>query len=95
MLVGLVGYGSLPVQELPSIDPPVVSVNTTYPGANPRVVETEVTEILEAELNGVEGVRTLTSTSREGVSSITVQFELDQDILMSAPKKSSAASPKF
>ncbi|MCC5899247.1 MAG: efflux RND transporter permease subunit [Phormidium sp. BM_Day4_Bin.17] len=80
MLVGLVGYGSLPVQELPSIDPPVVSVTTTYPGANPSVVETEVTEILEAELNGVEGVRTLTSESREGVSSITVQFQLDQDI---------------
>ncbi|MFO8039359.1 MAG: efflux RND transporter permease subunit [Sodalinema sp.] len=80
MLVGIVGYGSLPVQELPSIDPPVVSVTTVYPGANPSVVETEVTEILEAELNSVDGVRTLTSQSRQAVSSITVQFDLDQDV---------------
>lgn len=79
VLIGLVGYTRLPVQEFPSIDPPVVSVNTIYPGANPQIVETEVTEILEAEINGVEGIKTLTSESRDSVSSITVQFELDRN----------------
>ncbi len=80
VLVGLVGYTRLPVQEYPSIDPPVVNVSTVYPGASPQVVETEVTEILEAELNGVEGIKTLSSESRESVSNITVQFELNRDI---------------
>ncbi|MBE9042132.1 efflux RND transporter permease subunit, partial [Oscillatoriales cyanobacterium LEGE 11467] len=84
VLVGLVGYTRLPVKEFPSIDPPVVSVSTTYPGANPRTVETEVTEILEAQINGVEGIKTLTSESRESVSSITVQFDLDRDIDIAA-----------
>ncbi len=79
VIVGLVGYVRLPVQEFPDIDPPVVSVTTVYPGANPRVVETEVTEILEDEINGIEGLKTLTSESREEVSTITVQFDLDRD----------------
>ncbi|NES75131.1 MULTISPECIES: efflux RND transporter permease subunit [unclassified Okeania] len=80
ILIGLVGYTRLPVQEFPTIEPPVVSVRTTYSGANPEVVETEVTEILEAEINGVEGVKTLTSSTREGSSSINVQFGLGRDL---------------
>ena len=80
ILIGLVGYISLPVQEFPSIDTPVVSVRTNYPGASPEVVETEVTEILEAEINGVEGVKTLTSSTREGSSSINVEFQLSRNI---------------
>ncbi|MDE5092899.1 MAG: efflux RND transporter permease subunit, partial [Trichodesmium sp. St11_bin5] len=80
ILIGLVGYISLPVQEFPSIDTPVVSVRTNYPGASPEVVETEVTEILEAEINGVEGVKTLTSSTREGSSSIHVEFQLSRNI---------------
>lgn len=76
----MVGYTRLPLQEYPSIDPPVVSVSTTYPGANPRVVETEVTEVLEDAINGIEGVKTLRSESRESVSSITVEFELTRDL---------------
>ncbi|MFB2922723.1 efflux RND transporter permease subunit [Aerosakkonema funiforme] len=80
ILVGVVGYTRLPVQEYPSIDPPVVSVSTVYPGANPQVVETEITEILEAELNGVEGIKTLTSESRESVSTVTLQFELSRNL---------------
>ena len=80
ILVGLVGYARLPVQEFPTIDPPVVSVRTNYPGASPEVVETEVTEILEAEINGIEGVKTLASSTREGSSSINVEFELSRDI---------------
>ncbi|MBO0349952.1 efflux RND transporter permease subunit [Phormidium pseudopriestleyi FRX01] len=84
ILIGLVGYTRLPVQEFPSIDPPVVTVSTVYPGASPLVVETEVTEILESQLNGIEGIKTLTSQSREGVSSITLQFNLDRDIDLAA-----------
>lgn len=80
VLIGLVSYTQLPLQEYPSIDPPVVSVRTVYPGANPLVVETEVTEILEKEINGVEGIRTLTSESRDSVSTITVQFNLNRDL---------------
>ncbi len=80
MLMGLVGFTRLPVQEFPTIEPPVVSVRSVYPGANPQVVETEVTEVIEGELNGIEGVKTLTSSSREGVSAITVQFELNRDL---------------
>ncbi len=92
VLIGLVGYGRLPVQEYPSIDPPVVNVTAVYPGANPRVVETEVTEILEAEINGVEGIKTLTSESREGVSSITVQFDLGEDVDVGAQEVRSRVS---
>ncbi|MGB3237899.1 MAG: efflux RND transporter permease subunit [Geitlerinemataceae cyanobacterium] len=92
ILVGVVGYTRLPVKEYPAIDPPVVSVTTTYLGANPNTVETEVTEILEAEINGVEGIKTLTSESRESVSSITVQFNLDRDVDIAAQDVSSRVS---
>ncbi|RMG11604.1 MAG: efflux RND transporter permease subunit, partial [Cyanobacteria bacterium J055] len=92
ILVGVVGYGRLPVKEYPAIDPPVVSVTTTYLGANPSTVETEVTEILEAQINGVEGIKTMTSESRESVSSITVQFNLDRDIDVAAQDVSSRVS---
>lgn len=84
ILVGMVGYTRLPVQEYPSIDPPVVSVTTVYPGASPEIVETEVTEILEDEISGIEGIKTLSSESREGVSSISVQFNLNRNLDLAA-----------
>ncbi|MGJ3252243.1 MAG: efflux RND transporter permease subunit [Elainellaceae cyanobacterium] len=80
ILVGAVGYTRLPVREYPDIEPPVVNVSTTYPGANPRIVETEVTEILEDEINGVDGIRTLSSESSQSTSSITIEFELSRDL---------------
>jgi hydrophobe/amphiphile efflux-1 (HAE1) family protein len=80
ILIGMVGYTRLPLQEYPSIDPPAVNVSTTYPGANPRVVETEITDVLEDAINGIEGVKTMRSESRESVSSITVEFELSRNI---------------
>ncbi|HZD05824.1 MAG TPA: efflux RND transporter permease subunit, partial [Longimicrobiales bacterium] len=80
VLVGFIGYRSLPVRELPDIEYPVVSVNTVLPGASPEVVETEVTEVLEEEINTVEGVKTLTSISADNVSSITAGFTLDRDV---------------
>src|SRR5262245_3877555 len=84
ILFGVIALTRLPVRELPDIDPPIVSVTTVYPGANASVVETEVTERLEEELNNIEGIRTLSSQSREQVSSITIEFDLSRDIDQSA-----------
>ncbi len=80
VLFGLIALPLLNDRELPDIDSPVVSVTTVYPGAAAEVVETSVTQPLEELLNGIEGVRHVTSTSREQVSSITVEFELSHDI---------------
>ena len=74
VLFGVIGLSRLPVRELPDIDPPVVSVRTIYPGAAASVVETEVTERLEDSINTIEGIKTLTSQSREQVSNITIEF---------------------
>jgi multidrug efflux pump len=84
VLFGVIGLSRLPVRELPDIDPPVVSVTTVYPGANASVVETELTERLEEEINNIPGIRTLTSQSREQVSSITVEFDLSRDVELAA-----------
>src|SRR5215212_7775639 len=84
ILFGLIGLSRLPVRELPDIDPPLVSVITVYPGANAQVVETEVSERLEEQINNIEGIKTLRSESREGVSSIVVEFDLSRDIDIAA-----------
>ena len=84
VLFGLIGLSRLPVRELPDIDPPLVSVLTVYPGANAQVVETEVTERLEEQINNIEGIKTLRSESREGASSISVEFDLSRDIDLAA-----------
>src|SRR6185436_20878752 len=78
VLFGLIGLQRLPVRELPDIDPPIVSVTTVYPGANAQVVETEVTERIEEAANNIEGIKTLTSQSREEVSTITIEFDLSR-----------------
>ncbi|MBX7046015.1 MAG: efflux RND transporter permease subunit [Ignavibacteria bacterium] len=80
VLFGFVGLRYLQVREYPSIDPPIVTVTTNYPGANADVIETQITEPLEQNLNGIEGIRTLSSVSREGVSIITVEFNLERDL---------------
>src|SRR5262245_46203641 len=80
ILFGVIALTRLPVRELPDIDPPIVSVTTVYPGANASVVETEVTERLEEQINTIEGIRTLSSQSREQVSTITIEFDLSRDI---------------
>ncbi len=84
VLFGVISLSRLPVRELPDIDPPIVSVSTVYPGANAQVVETEVTERLEEAINNIEGIRTLTSESREQSSNITIEFELSRDIDLAA-----------
>lgn len=77
---GIVAFLLLPLREYPDIDPPVVSINTNYPGASAAIVETKITQVLEDRISGVEGVKTITSNSRVGRSNITIEFHLDRDI---------------
>jgi multidrug efflux pump len=84
VLFGAISLSRLPVRELPDIDPPIVSVNTAYFGANASVVETEVTERLEEAVNNVPGIKTLSSESREESSQINIEFDLSRDIDVAA-----------
>lgn len=84
LVFGFLGLQRLPVRELPDIDAPIVNVLTVYPGASAGVVETEITERLEDVIAGVEGINTLSSVSREQVSSITIEFNQDVDIDVAA-----------
>ena len=79
-VIGFVGFMSLPVREYPDVDPPIVSVQTTYTGAAASVVENRITQVLEQRLAGVEGLQTITSRSRDGQSDITVEFTPGRDI---------------
>jgi len=80
LLLGAIGMTYLGVREFPSVDPPLISVRTSYPGANSDVVETQITEPLEQSINGIPGIRTLTSQSSQGRSDISVEFELTVDL---------------
>lgn len=80
ILFGWIGFTSLGIREYPSVDPPVISVFTSYPGANAEIIETQITEPLEESINGIAGIRTLSSSSRDGRSSITVEFTLETDL---------------
>ncbi len=80
LLFGIIGMTYLGVREFPSVDPPIISVSTSYPGANSDVIETQITEPLEQYINGIPGIRTLTSYSSQGFSRITVEFELSVDM---------------
>lgn len=80
VLFGVIGYTFLGVREYPNVDSPVVSVSTSYPGANAEVIESQITEPLEESINGIAGIRTLTSQSRDGSSNISVEFEVGTDM---------------
>jgi multidrug efflux pump len=80
LLFGIIGFTYLGVREYPSVDPPIITVSTTYTGANADVIESQITEPLEESINGIAGIRTLTSASRDGRSTITVEFDLDVDL---------------
>lgn len=80
MIFGIIGYTFLGVREYPAIDPPVINVRTSYVGANAEIIEQQVTEPLEKAVNGVEGVKNITSSSAQGNSNITVEFELGVDL---------------
>lgn len=80
VLFGIISFFRLGVREYPAVDPPIITVTTTYVGAPPEVIESQITEPLEESINSVPGIRTLTSVSREGRSTITVEFNLDVDM---------------
>jgi multidrug efflux pump len=80
VLFGIIGYRQLSVREYPDVDPPIISVQTFLAGANPQVMESAVTDILEEELSTVPGLRTLTSSSAEQNSNITLEFTLDRSV---------------
>lgn len=77
---GLIGYKYLGVREFPSIDPPIITVRTSYTGAAAEVIESQITEPLEKGLNGIEGIRSISSSSSQGTSQITVEFNLDANL---------------
>ncbi len=80
IVLGVMSYSRLTLRELPAIDPPVVSVDVTYPGASASVVETRITQVLEDALAGIEGIESLQSRSVNGRASVTIEFTLDRDI---------------
>lgn len=84
VLFGAIGYNYLGVREFPSIDPPIITVRTNYAGANADVIEAQITEPLEKALNGIEGIRTISSSSNQGSSTITVEFNLDANLEQAA-----------
>jgi hydrophobe/amphiphile efflux-1 (HAE1) family protein len=80
ILFGIVGFTFLAIRDYPAIDPAVVSVSTSYTGANPDIIESQITEPLEKQINGIPGIKTITSSSSLGSSNISVEFELGVDL---------------
>lgn len=80
VLFGVIGFLFLGIREFPSVDPPIITVTTNYIGANPDVIESQITEPLEESINGISGIRTVTSTSSDGRSTIVVEFDLSVDL---------------
>lgn len=80
VLFGSIGISLLGVREFPSVDPPIINVRTTYVGANADVIEAQITEPLEEAINGIAGIKSLTSTSNDGTSNITVEFDVGADL---------------
>lgn len=80
IVLGVIAFTRLTVRELPAVDPPIVSVDVSYPGASAAVVETRITQILEDALAGIEGINTIESSSRNGRASVTIEFTLARDI---------------
>ena len=80
VIFGIIGFYYLGVREFPSVDPPIITVTTNYPGANADVIESQITEPLEESINGVAGIQTLSSVSSDGRSTITVEFDLSIDL---------------
>ena len=87
LLFGMIGYKFLGVREFPSVDNPIISVNVTYPGANAEVIMNQITEPLEQNINGIPGIRSLSSVSSQGSCRITVEFELSVDLETAANER--------
>ncbi|RYF89124.1 MAG: efflux RND transporter permease subunit, partial [Chitinophagaceae bacterium] len=80
VLFGVIGFTFLGVRDYPAIDPPNINVRTNYPGANADIVESQITEPLEKAINGIAGIKNITSLSSQGTSNINVEFELSVDL---------------
>jgi multidrug efflux pump len=80
VVLGLLSFRNLPLRELPDVDPPVISIETSYVGAAATVVESRVTQVIEDRVAGIEGIETIASSSQDGRSAITIEFELERDI---------------
>jgi multidrug efflux pump subunit AcrB len=80
ILFGVVGYNFLSLRDYPAIDPPVVNVRTSYTGANADIIESQITEPLEKSINGIPGIKSISSSSQIGSSNITVEFNLEADL---------------
>ena len=80
VLLGVIGFTYLGVREYPSIDPPIITVSIPYVGANAEIIESQITEPLEESINGIEGIRSITSTSRDGRCQITVEFNVERNL---------------
>ncbi len=80
LLFGVIGYSYLGVREYPSVDNPIITVDVSYPGANADIIENQITEPLEQNINGIPGIRSLTSSSSQGSCRVTVEFELEVDL---------------
>ncbi|MEZ5971108.1 MAG: efflux RND transporter permease subunit [Hyphomonadaceae bacterium] len=77
---GLIAFTRLPLRELPDVDRPIVSVNASYPGASAQVVESQITRVIEDQLSGIDGIDLISATSRDGRSSINIEFSLERDL---------------
>src|SRR5690606_17923220 len=84
ILFGVIGYTFLGIREFPSIDPPIVSVRTNYSGANPEIIESQITEPMERSINQIDGIRNISSTSSQGSSRINIEFLLGKDLEVAA-----------
>lgn len=84
VFAGFLAWTKLPVREYPDIDPPVITITTVYPGASSTVIESEITDLIESELSGITGIKTMTSSSRDQVSTIVLEFVLERDIDIAA-----------
>lgn len=80
VLFGIIGYTYLGIREFPSIDPAQISVRTNYTGANADIIESQITEPLEKSINSIDGIRNITSSSNQGSSNITIEFNLEKDL---------------
>ncbi|MFT6749139.1 MAG: multidrug efflux pump, partial [Flavobacterium sp.] len=80
VLFGIIGFTFLGVREYPSINPAQISIRTNYTGANADIIESQITEPLEKAINSIDGIRNITSSSNQGSSNITVEFNLDKDL---------------
>jgi multidrug efflux pump len=80
LLFGIIGFKSLGVREFPSIDPPIITVRTNYSGANAEIIESQITEPLEKGINGIAGIKSISSASNQGSSSITIEFDINANL---------------